>query len=106
MKIDPFKTIGQPNEWGRFGTGEHDAACDAERRAWCDHLIRRLNKGHKRGNMDAAANILSGGAVASADLFISAQGGPGSLTDEAFDQWIGLMTFSWYQAVATGASQT
>jgi len=98
--IDPFKIIGKPSEWGEFGTGDHDHACDAERRAWVDHFIRRLRKGEKRGNEDVAGEILSGGSLAMAGLFISASGGPNALEEDAFDRWIAIMTFAWYQALS------
>jgi len=96
--IDPFKILGAPSTWGTFGDGEADAACDAERRAMCDHFLRRLRKAEKRGG-NAAAHILAGGSTAFAGLFISAAGGPDNLPDDAFDHWIAMMTFAWYSAL-------
>jgi len=104
MMIDPFKLLGKPASWNAFGTGEHDAACEAERRAWIDFFLRRLAKGEKRGKADAGADILAGGSVAVAALFISGEGGPDAIKDDAFDRWIAIQTFAWYQALAHGAS--
>lgn len=91
--------------WGNFGESEHDAACDAERRAMCDFLIRRLLKGGKHGNDEVIADLMSGGSVAMAGLFVSSVGGVDALPDDAFDRWIAIMTFAWYQAVSAGASK-
>lgn len=103
--IDPFKLLGEPSTWGDFGSGTHDVDCDAERRAMYDFMVRRLEKGERRGNDDVVADLLTGGAVAFAGLFISAAGGAEKLPDDAFDRWIAIMTFAWYQALSVGAGK-
>lgn len=105
MMIDPFKLLGKPASWPAFGAGEHDAACEAERRAWIDFFLRRLAKGGKRKNESVGADILTGGSVAMAALFISGEGGPDAVPADAFDRWIAVQTFAWYQALAHGAGQ-
>ncbi len=52
-----------------------------------------------------AADLLSGGSVAMAGLFISRAGGVEALDDTSFDNWIAIMTFAWYQAVNVGTAQ-
>jgi hypothetical protein len=102
--VDPFKLLGSPDTWARFGESEHDAACDAERRAWVDHFIRRLNKGQKRGRQDVGADIMTGASTAMAAFFVSALGGPNVAKESDFDRWIAIMTYAWYQAMAAGAT--
>lgn len=98
MKVDPFKHVGRPETWERFG-GESDDRADAERRAMGEFFIRRLNKSAKRDH-DASADIISGGFVAFAGLFVAAAGGPYRLSEEAFERWIGAATFAYYQAIS------
>lgn len=105
MTVDPFKLLGKPNTWAPLGTGEHDAAVEAERHAWLDHFTRRLNKGQKQGKIGVAADILCGGSVAMASVFVSAEGGPDAVSDDAFDRWIAIQTFAWYQALNMGAAR-
>lgn len=100
MKIDPFKHIGKPNEWEKFGTGEHDLRCDAERRAMAEYFLRRLHKSHRRGHENGTADILAGGFVAMAGLFVAGAGGPDALDNDAFEKWINLATFAWHQAIS------
>lgn len=105
IKIDPFKFIGKPEDWGVFGSSEHDERCDAERRAICHYFLRRIEKGTKRrDHEDPVADVLTGGFVGFAGLFISSGGGPEAMTEEAFERWIGGATFAWYQALSAGAS--
>lgn len=106
MTLDPFKMLGKPSTWAHYGAGKHDADCEAERRAWLDFFLRRLAKGGKRKNEDIGADILTGGSVAMAALFISGAGGPDAVQDDAFDRWIAVQTFAWYQALAHGAGQS
>lgn len=101
--VDPFKLLGTPDTWKPFGASDCDVHCDAERRAWADHFIRRLNKGQKRGRTDAGADIMTGASCAFADLYVAAKGGPEAVTEADFDQWIAIMTYAWYQAMAAGA---
>lgn len=103
--IDPFKLLGEPSTWGDFGSGEHDADCDAERRSLCDHFVRRMLKGEKRIGDEIIPAILSGSSVAMAGFFIASGGGADALEDDAFDKWIALMTFAWYQALSAGAGK-
>lgn len=100
-RIDPFKHIGTASSWGTFGQGAQDEACDAERRAMLDYFLRRLAKG-KRKNSDNTSELLTGGFTAFACLFIAAGGGPEMLEDDAFEKWIGIATFAWYQALSCG----
>ena len=103
--IDPFKILGKPSTWKPHGAGEHDADCEAERRAWIDFFLRRLTKGGKRKKEGVGGNILMGGSVAMASVFISAEGGPDAVPADAFDRWIAIQTFAWYQALAHDAGQ-
>lgn len=100
-KIDPYKLLGTPDTWGSFGSDEHDAEADAERRSLCDHFLRRIAKADKRNipHEDALTSILTGSSVALASLMISSAGGPNGLKDDAFDHWIAIMTFAWHQAI-------
>jgi hypothetical protein len=102
--VDPFKLLGAPDTWAHHGTGKHDAACEAERRAFVDHFIRRLNKGQRHGRRDVGADIMTGASSALANLYVSAKGGPQAISDSDFDQWIAIMTYAWYQALGTGTS--
>lgn len=104
LKIDPFKFIGKPEEWAPFGDGQHDEQCDAERRAICHYFIRRIEKGAKRQpHGDSVADVLTGGFVGFAGLFISSGGGPEAMTEETFERFIGAATFAWYQAMSAGS---
>ncbi|MEV5021382.1 hypothetical protein MRBLMA1_001204 [Sphingobium sp. LMA1-1-1.1] len=98
--IDPFKHVGRPDQWQKFGTSEHDLRCDAERRAMADYMLRRLQKAHRRGHENGTADLLTGGIVAFAGLFVAGAGGPAALDEESFEKWIGIATFAWYQAIS------
>jgi len=104
LKIDPFKFIGKPEEWGVFGSSEHDEQCDAERRAICHYFLRRIEKGAKqRDRENPVADVITGGFVGFAGLFISSGGGPEAMTEETFERFIGAATFAWYQAMSAGS---
>lgn len=99
--IDPFKHIGAPSTWGKLGEGEHDMACEAERRALCGFLSKRLAKGCKRADHDdVLSSILAGGMTGFAGLFVIAGGGADHLTEEDFEKFISVATFAWYQAIS------
>lgn len=97
--IDPFKLLGDPSTWPKFGTGKHDEACDAERRATRDFFLRRLAKNSRKGNVEATTTLMSGASCCFAELFIASAGGVDEIKDDAFDNYIAIMTFAWYQAV-------
>lgn len=98
-RIDPYHLLGSPETWGAFGEGEEDAAIDAERRAMCDYFLRRLHKAQRRHLPDGSSNILCGGTVALAGLFIASSGGANALPQDAFERWIAVCTFAWHQAL-------
>jgi len=80
-----FASSGSITEWARI------------RR---NHFLRRMKRGERRGRPDVVPDIISGGAVAMAGLLISSAGGPNGLDDGAFDKWISIATFAWFQAIS------
>lgn len=98
--IDPFKTIGRPETWEPFGTDD-DILCDAERRAFGDHFARRTARLIKRGHspQEAFGTVMSGLSAGMAGAWFAAQGGVDNARTDDFDKWIGVMTYSYYQAL-------
>lgn len=101
-KVDPFRFIGKMEDWGKFGDGDQDEACDAERRALADHFIRRYRRAVKRGATpaDALVNIMAGANVAIACVWFGIQKGPDNVKPDDFERYINLITFGYYQALS------
>lgn len=97
--VEPFKLLGDPATWQAFGTGMHDEATDAERRATRDFFLRRLAKKTRHKDDDRIGHIVGGSSCAFADLFVSACGGVEGIPEDGFDRFIAIMTFAWYQSV-------
>lgn len=98
---DPFDLLGKPADWSEFGSDPNDLAADAERRAMAAYIERRLRKAGRYTNEggEAVANIVCGGTVSLAGVVIAGAGGPNALTADAYDRWIAICTFAWYQAL-------
>ena len=101
--IDPFKLVGPSSNWGAFGTGERDMEADAERRAMGDHIKRRLARSLKRNTAveDAISDVLAGGLVAQAQLFVGVSEDSEKSADDLFEIWVNLASFAWMQASTT-----
>lgn len=65
-----------------------------------EYFLRRLHKAQRRGHENGTADLLTGGFVALAGLFVAGAGGPSALDEDAFEKWIGMATFAWYQAIS------
>jgi hypothetical protein len=100
VKIDPYKTIGKPETWGAFGEGEHDEVADAERRALAEYFAGRVMKAGLEGipHAEFMVSLIVGALVSNCGLFMAGRG-VDNLADDAFENWIGMATFSWHQAL-------
>jgi hypothetical protein len=100
MKLDPYKHIGRPDSWGAFGDGEHDEIADAERRALAEYFAGRVMQAGLQGipHQEFMVSLIVGALVANCGLFMAGRG-VDNLSDDAFEHWIGMVTFSWHQAL-------